>query len=65
MYLTHLRPDIAYFVRVISRFMHNQTKHHLGVAKRIMRYVAGTINLEYGMVRPQTSGCMDLLIVTG
>ncbi|XP_058008329.1 uncharacterized mitochondrial protein AtMg00810-like [Hevea brasiliensis] len=46
-YLTHSRPDIAFSVGVISRFMHNPSKHHLGAAKRILRYVAGTI--DYGL----------------
>ena len=35
-YLTHSRPNIAYSIGVMSKFMHNPTKHHLGVAKRIM-----------------------------
>ena len=42
-YLSHTRPDIAY-VCVVSRFMHGPTKHHLGEAKRILRYVAMTID---------------------
>ena len=42
-YLSHTRPDIAYAISVVSRFMHGLTKHHLGVAKRILRYVVGTI----------------------
>lgn len=46
-FLTHTRPDIAFSIGVISRFMQNPTKHHLGAAKRILRYVAGTIN--YGI----------------
>ncbi|KAJ0491696.1 putative RNA-directed DNA polymerase [Helianthus annuus] len=46
-YLTHTRPDIVFSVSVISRFMHKPTSIHLGAAKRILRYVAGT--LEYGM----------------
>ena len=43
-YLSHSRPDIAYVVSVVSRFMHGPTKHHLGATKRIMRYVAETID---------------------
>ncbi|XP_074590043.1 secreted RxLR effector protein 161-like [Curcuma longa] len=46
-YLTHTRPDIAFSVGVISRFMQNPTKHHLGAAKRILRYIAGTV--DYGI----------------
>ncbi|OIT23111.1 putative mitochondrial protein, partial [Nicotiana attenuata] len=37
-YLTHSRPDISFSVGVISRFMHKPLKHHLGAAKRILRY---------------------------
>lgn len=46
-YLTHTRPDIVFAVSLISRFMHSPTRHHLGVAKRILRYVRGTMN--YGI----------------
>ncbi|XP_074293720.1 secreted RxLR effector protein 161-like [Silene latifolia] len=41
-YLTHTRPDIAYSVSVVSRFLHSPTKQHLGAAKRISRYIART-----------------------
>nr|CAD1832705.1 unnamed protein product [Ananas comosus var. bracteatus] len=44
MYLTHSRPDIMFSVSLISRFMHDPTKHHLGAAKRILRYIRDTIN---------------------
>ena len=44
-YLTHTRPDIALSVGIVSRFMHSPSKHHFGAAKRIMRYVAGTVDL--------------------
>lgn len=43
-YLTHTRPDIVFRVSVVSRFMHNPTKQHFGVVKRILRYVAGTFD---------------------
>lgn len=46
-YLTHTRPDLAYCVSVVSRFMHCPSKLHLGAAKRILRYVSGT--LSYGL----------------
>ncbi|XP_070057816.1 uncharacterized mitochondrial protein AtMg00810-like [Nicotiana tomentosiformis] len=41
-YLSHTRPDMVFFVSVVSRFMHNPTKHHFGAEKRILRYVVGT-----------------------
>uniref|UniRef100_A0A3Q7HIM5 Uncharacterized protein n=1 Tax=Solanum lycopersicum TaxID=4081 RepID=A0A3Q7HIM5_SOLLC len=46
-YLSHTRPDIAFSVGVISRFMHNPSKLHLGAAKRVLRYIAGTT--EHGI----------------
>jgi len=47
-YLCNSRPDIFYSVSVISKFMHDPRKPHLIVAKRILRYVKGT--LEYGFL---------------
>ncbi|XP_019055103.1 PREDICTED: uncharacterized protein LOC109115474 [Nelumbo nucifera] len=46
-YLTHTRPDIDFSVGVLSRFMHSPSKHNLGAAKRVLRYIAGT--LEFGL----------------
>lgn len=47
MYLTHTRPDLMFAVSLISRFMQRPSKHHLGAAKRILRYVQGT--LDFGI----------------
>jgi len=41
-YLCHTRPDIAYGVGLISRYMVKSTTSHLVAAKRILRYVKGT-----------------------
>ncbi|KAK2979414.1 hypothetical protein RJ640_029963 [Escallonia rubra] len=46
-YLTITRPDIAYSVGVVSQFMDKPQIPHLNVAKKILRYVEGT--LEYGL----------------
>ncbi|CAH9079836.1 unnamed protein product [Cuscuta epithymum] len=46
-YLTHTKPDLAYCVSIVSRYMQKPTKQHLGAARRILRYVAGT--LEFGL----------------
>ncbi|KAL9999278.1 putative RNA-directed DNA polymerase [Helianthus debilis subsp. tardiflorus] len=43
-YLTHTRPDLAYSVAMLSRFMQAPSKHHLGAARKVLRYVAGTYN---------------------
>lgn len=41
------RPDIAYVVRVISRFLSNSDKEHWNVVKWIMRYLRGTSNMSF------------------
>ncbi|XP_048229252.1 uncharacterized protein LOC8272619 isoform X1 [Ricinus communis] len=45
LYLTHTQPDLMFAVSLVSRFMHNPSKHHLGAAKQILRYVQGTLDL--------------------
>ena len=47
MYLTATRPDILFAVSLLSRFMHCPSEIHLQAAKRILRYVKGTI--DYGV----------------
>jgi hypothetical protein len=46
-YLVHTRPDIAFAVGYMSRFMEWPTMEHLQAVKQILRYVAGT--LDYGL----------------
>jgi len=41
-YLCHTRPDIAYGVGLVSRYMVKHTTSHLVAAKRILRYVKDT-----------------------
>jgi hypothetical protein len=45
-YLVHTRPDISFAVGYVSRFMEHPTVDHLNAVKRILRYIAGT--LDYG-----------------
>lgn len=53
-YLVHTRPDIAYAVGVVSRYMEHPTNLHMNAAKRILRYVKGT--LGFGLVYAKGAG---------
>lgn len=43
-YLTFTRPDIAYSVNSVCQFLHCPTTDHLIAAKRILRYIKGTLD---------------------
>ena len=45
MYLTATRLDLMYVVCLLSRFMANPTKLHWQAAKRVLRYLIGTVDL--------------------
>jgi len=64
-YLTCTRPDILCEVGLISRYMETPDQSHLNAAKRILRYIKGTIN--EGMFIPQvkTSILLATRIVIG
>ena len=46
-YLTTTRPDISYFVSVLSQFMVKPHESHWNAAKAVLRYLKGT--LDYGI----------------
>ncbi|KAM1320779.1 hypothetical protein ACFX2F_013932 [Malus domestica] len=48
LYLTATRPDVMFAASILARFMHNPTKKHMGTAKRVLRYIQGTI--DFGIV---------------
>jgi hypothetical protein len=50
-YLAHTRPDLAFCVGYISRFMQQPTTEHQQAVKRIIRYVTGT--LDHGLYYPR------------
>ena len=43
-YLTITRPDICFSVQLLSQFMQKPTTVHLQSAKRVLRYLSGTIS---------------------
>ncbi|KAM1294329.1 hypothetical protein ACFX13_014692 [Malus domestica] len=47
LYLTVTRPDLMFLASLLSRFMQNLSKIHIGTVKRVLRYVQGT--LDYGI----------------
>jgi hypothetical protein len=47
-YLTITRSNIAFSVGIVSRYMQEPKKVHLVVAKRVLRYIKGT--LDYGIL---------------
>lgn len=53
-YLTCTQPNILFAVRLVSRFMENQSVFHLKAAKIIFRYWKGTI--DHGIL--STSNCL-------
>lgn len=44
----HTRPDVAYVVGVVSRYMKRPTVLHYNAVKRILSYIKGM--LEYGLL---------------
>ena len=44
-YLTITRPDITYGVRLVSCYMATPKESHWLAAKRILRYIKGSLNL--------------------
>ena len=43
-YLTHTRPDIAFAVGYVSRFMEDPREDHWSAVKRLLRYVKVTLD---------------------
>lgn len=46
-YLVHTSPDLAFSVGFVSKFLERPTVEHQQAVKRVLRYVAGT--LDYGL----------------
>ena len=44
-YLSQVRPDIAYVVSVMSQFMHDSKEVHLQAIYRILQYLKGSLGM--------------------
>jgi hypothetical protein len=53
-YLVNIRPDLAYSVGYVSRFMEDPHEDHLVAVKQILRFVAGSSDI--GVFYPRRSG---------
>ncbi|KAK9059981.1 hypothetical protein SSX86_020685 [Deinandra increscens subsp. villosa] len=53
-YLTQTRPDLAYAVGYVSRYMQSPKQAHMKAIKHLVRYVSGT--LEYGLFYEKGTG---------
>ncbi|CAJ2635972.1 unnamed protein product [Trifolium pratense] len=58
MYLLATRPDLAFSVCLVARYMDRPTELHLAAVKRILRYLKGTINL--GILYQRNQGELKL-----
>ncbi|XP_066334377.1 secreted RxLR effector protein 161-like [Miscanthus floridulus] len=54
-YLVNSRPNLAFSVGMVSRFMETLNLEHCGAIKRIVKYVAGTTELGCKFVKGQSS----------
>ena len=65
-YLLHTRPDITYSVSILCRYMVNPTSDHWIAAKRVLKYLKGTIDFglvyEKGVKDLNEKGVKDSLI---
>jgi hypothetical protein len=59
-YIVNTRPDLAYAVGVVSRYMQAPGKEHWVAAKRILRYLKGTIG--YGCVYSRSGELKPMLL---
>ena len=60
-YLMFTRLDISYEVQQVCLYMHDPREPHLAAMKRILRYIQGTLDLGFHLLRTSTP---DLTVYT-
>ncbi|CAL2228058.1 unnamed protein product [Prunus armeniaca] len=55
LYLTAAIPDIMFASSLLARFMHNSTRKHMGTAKRVLRYIQGTLDFGIEFIKGKTA----------
>uniref|UniRef100_A0A453AK76 Reverse transcriptase Ty1/copia-type domain-containing protein n=1 Tax=Aegilops tauschii subsp. strangulata TaxID=200361 RepID=A0A453AK76_AEGTS len=60
-YLTNTRPDLAYSVGIVSRFMEAPTTEHWAAVENILRYIKGTTNFGCVYLRKKKKEMVELL----
>ncbi|XP_066342332.1 secreted RxLR effector protein 161-like [Miscanthus floridulus] len=58
-YLVHTRPDIAFAVGMVSRYMEAPTTEHWSAVKHLLRYIAGS--RSHGCVYRRGEGALELI----
>jgi len=61
-YCTFTRPDIAYSVNQLCQFIHSPTTVHMTAAKRVLRYLKGTLDFRASAIL--VAPCSLMAIVT-
>ncbi|KAI5348230.1 hypothetical protein L3X38_001117 [Prunus dulcis] len=55
LYLTATRPDVMFASSLLARCMHNPSKKHMGTAKRVLRYIQGTLDFGIEFAKGKTA----------
>nr|GEU74773.1 ribonuclease H-like domain, reverse transcriptase, RNA-dependent DNA polymerase [Tanacetum cinerariifolium] len=53
-YLLHTRPDLSYYVGLLSRFMQEPREQHMKAIRQVLRYIKGT--KDYGITYKHNGG---------
>jgi hypothetical protein len=63
-YLVNTRPDIAYDVGIVSRYMEDPRASHWAAVNQILRYISGTLNFGCVYCRMEVEILVLWVIVT-